>query len=463
MWQARLQRYLLPGDIEADADFHAEVDRLGHIGLRVIAAVETILTIFMVTAELVLDPDAELTAYRLQLLTAIVSIGMLTLLAARVNWLRRHSRIVGCLSGLATAGVLTWFLFRISQFDPTALYLISGNMTLVMLVTVAALPLRPTDTVVFGFVLESLYVTLALAAQEFSAIGVGVDRLVVLYIFILTCLACALTALLYAQRRSAYEWNRRTVQTAEHLRQSETRNLLAQNAASVGRLAAALSHELNSPIGALISGVDTLLLLASRQATAAPMEQQRLVVLQNELRKSIRQSTERLKEIVTRMQRFTNLDRSEVQAANINDILTDVTALVQPRYQDKAEVQMDLQPVPELVCRPQQLSAVFSSLLGNALEATNGNGQVRVATRNRNSAVEVSIEDNGRGLAAEELKSIFDPGFKVAGGRVSTGNWSMFSSRQIIQEHGGDIAIESRQGEGTRVSVTLPLENETLT
>ena len=90
----------------------------------------------------------------------------------------------------------------------------------------------------------------------------------------------------------------RTLETAEKLRQAEARNLLSENAASVGRLAAALSHELNSPIGALVSGVDTLLLLAARQAHSSPPEQQRLIVLQNELRKSIQQSTDRLREIV---------------------------------------------------------------------------------------------------------------------------------------------------------------------
>jgi signal transduction histidine kinase len=267
-----------------------------------------------------------------------------------------------------------------------------------------------------------------------------------------------LTALLYDQRRSAYEWHARSLRTAENLRQAETRSLLAQNAASVGRLAAALSHELNSPIGALVSGVDTLLLLASRQATAAPAEQQRLVVLQNDLRKSIHQSSGRLREIVVRMQRFTNLDKAEIQAARLNDIIGDVSALVQPAYNGKATIALSLAPnLPELTCRPQQLSAVFSNLLNNALEASDSGGVVQVTTRAVDSSLEVLIEDRGRGLDGRELATIFDPDFKITQGRVATGNWSMFSARQIVREHGGDIDIESRRGDGTRVRVTLPL------
>ena len=184
------------------------------------------------------------------------------------------------------------------------------------------------------------------------------------------------------------------------------------------------------------------------------------IVLQNELRKSIQQSTDRLREIVERMQRFSNLDQAEVQAANVNDLISDVAALLEPKYKDKIEVEIDLQPVPRLVCRPQQLSAVFSNLMGNAIDATNGNGRVVVSSRHHDEKVEVAFADNGRGLSAKELATIFDPGFKVAHGRVSTGNWSMFSSRQIIREHGGEIEIDSELGKGTRVSVLLPVGGE---
>jgi signal transduction histidine kinase len=274
----------------------------------------------------------------------------------------------------------------------------------------------------------------------------------------LTLLATGLTAVVYWQRRSNYQAHQNTLRAAEDLRKAEARNLLTQNAASVGRLAAALSHELNSPIGALVSGVDTLLLLAARQATSSPSEHQRLVILQAELRKSVKESTDRLKEIVQRMQRFTNLDKAEVQEANMNDLLADVTALLEPEYKGKAVVELDFQPVKPLVCRPQQLSAVFSNLLGNAVQAVNGDGRIRISTRQKDAQVEVAIEDNGRGVDAVELDSIFDPGFKVSHGRVSTGNWSMFSSQQIIREHGGDIRIESALGQGTKIYVVLPCD-----
>lgn len=462
MWQERIQRYLLPGTIEHDPDFRAEVNRLSHIGLRVIGAIEVIVSSVMVVANLLLDPDPELVRPRIFMGAAIVCIGLICLGIANIGRLYHKSRVLAMASGLAAVAILVWGMLYMTQYDPTADEFIPGQITLVTLVIVAAIPLRPTDTLLYGFLVESLYVILALTAEEFLNVGAGVNALYVLFIFMLTCLAAALTTVVYEQRRSTYEWHRSTLEAAENLRQAESRNLLSQNAASVGRLAAALSHELNSPVGALVSGVDTLLLLASRQATSSTTEQQRLVVLQNELRKSIKDSTDRLKEIVARMQRFTNLDKAEIQAANINDILSDVTALVEPRYKGQATIRMDLKPVPPLVCRPQQLSAVFSNLLGNAIEATNGDGSVQISTAQCDDQVEIAFEDNGRGLEAEQVETIFDPGFKVIKGRVSTGNWSMFSSRQIIREHGGDIHIQSRPGAGTRVRVVLPVESPDL-
>jgi signal transduction histidine kinase len=79
-----------------------------------------------------------------------------------------------------------------------------------------------------------------------------------------------------------------------------------------------------------------------------------------------------------------------------------------------------------------------------------------ISSRQQGANIQVEFEDNGRGLTSQEIETIFDPGFKVSQGRVSTGNWSMFSSRQIVREHGGEIHIQSERGKGTKVRVVLP-------
>jgi sensor histidine kinase regulating citrate/malate metabolism len=60
-------------------------------------------------------------------------------------------------------------------------------------------------------------------------------------------------------------------------------------------------------------------------------------------------------------------------------------------------------------------------------------------------------------MSEEELRNVFNPAsFRVSGQRIAAGNWSLFSCRQIIQEHGGDVDISSAPGEGTTVRVSLP-------
>ncbi len=93
----------------------------------------------------------------------------------------------------------------------------------------------------------------------------------------------------------------------------------------------------------------------------------------------------------------------------------------------------------------------------NSIQAVNGDaGLIRVSTAADINRLEIRIDDNGRGIPPEQLEHIFDPGFQVEDGRVSTGNWTMFVSRQFMKDHGGDMRIQSEMGNGTTVTLVLP-------
>jgi two-component system NtrC family sensor kinase len=262
----------------------------------------------------------------------------------------------------------------------------------------------------------------------------------------------------YAQRRSEFQSERESNRIAETLSGAQLRAQLAESAIAIGKLAAALTHEINTPLGTLKSSVDTLLVLAARQASAPPEKQALLLKTQADLRRSIQESSERIRGVVGRLARFINLEEAEVRSANLNDLLSDVALLFDEKIRGRIRLEMDFQPLPELTCRPQLLTAVFSSLLSNAIDAIeNGDGCIRMRTRIEKAFVEVSIQDNGRGMSADELENVFDPAFKVSEQRVSSGNWSLFNSRQIVYEHGGDIRIDSKKGTGTTVCVLLPM------
>jgi signal transduction histidine kinase len=254
----------------------------------------------------------------------------------------------------------------------------------------------------------------------------------------------------------AYRARRAAQESFEELRQAQSKLLMSENAASQGRFAAAVSHELNSPIGALSSALDTLL-LAYEKIRVNPERAKALDEVINGATKSARQSSRRLTETVERMKHLTNLDRAEEQMVDLNELWTSTAALLQGELEQRAEVTLDLHPLPRLKCRPQQMSAVFSNLLRNSASSMEKKGTIRVLSDRRGGEVILEIQDDGRGIPSERLPHLFDPSFRVEGGRVATANWGLFISRSIIAEHGGRIEIDSLEGRGTTAKISLPV------
>jgi len=117
------------------------------------------------------------------------------------------------------------------------------------------------------------------------------------------------------------------------------------------------------------------------------------------------------------------------------------------------------EPTPEI--RYTTPSGDIRLLRLEGMEACRRNGdggQVRISTRTMDDRVEVHIEDNGPGTSREGLARLFDPGFQIAKGRIATGNWSLFTARQVIRGQGGEIRVSSAPGKGTSFVVSLPVK-----
>ncbi|MFB3827034.1 MAG: sensor histidine kinase [Bryobacteraceae bacterium] len=452
---SRVRQCLLPPP-ERDPRFRTEVAKASLSGLKVLGAVEIAVPILILLAHWLVHSDPAVFRDSLDLTAALAGTGLLTSLAARIRWVAARARAAALFSAWLAAALLIWASLLLARAFYGADDYIPAGVTLVMLTVVASVPARPVQTLLLGFGVEAAYAASVMAVKagmvEPEVLGHSHD----FFIVMLTLLSAGVTAVLYGQRRLDCRTHEEALRITEALTGAQLRAQLAENAASIGKLAAALTHEINTPLGALKSSVDTLLVLAARQATAQPEQQQRLVEMQAELRKSIQTSAERIQSVVCRLQRFISLEEAEVKQANLNDLLSDVALLFEPQMRGRIDLRFDLRPLPTLTCRPQLLTFVFSSLLSNAINAVNGNGRIEVSTRLEDSTVQVTIRDNGRGMAAGEVENIFDPGFRVSDDRVSSGNWSLFNVRQIIFEHGGDIQIESAEGKGTTVCVTIP-------
>jgi signal transduction histidine kinase len=415
---SRIRDFLLPGSAERDELFRQSLLRESRAGLPWLGVVELF-------AALLLYGSPRQAA-------AAAILGVATIFVARARAGRTRGRELALISAAATlanAGFATG-----NSIDACTMLILLG--------AVVAMPLLPVQTAILGVVPAALYPWLQPGHE--------------IFLVTLTVLSMIVSAGLYHRRVAVHRERQEALRIAEALSGAQLRAKLAENATAIGKLAAAVTHEINTPLGSLTSAIDTLLVLAGRQATASAAQQERMVNLQADLRKSIQTSTERIKGVIARLQRFINLEEAELQSANINELLSDVAILFKEQTANGIQLTFDFAPVPTLMCRPQLLSAVFSSLLSNAINASEAKGNILVTTRCAPAGVEIAIEDHGRGMPPEQIENIFDPGFKQSGTRIASGNWSLFNSRQIVFEHGGDIRISSMEGKGTTVWVTLP-------
>lgn len=445
-------QYLVPREEHRDPEFRRELQRLSVIGLRVIAGVCLGAPAFFVATSLLWFPlwlEGQPAFFELSHALAIALLGIASLAASFWTPTRAHARALGILVGYLV------FLIEVAPAESLS-FQAAAAMTMVMLVGIAALPIRPMQTLGLGLAMMATYIGFLAPRQELVDVS---DPLflppTLLLQIVLICVA--LTVVVYQQRLAAFRARRVAERSFEELRQAQTRLLISENASSQARFAAALSHELNSPLGALAGAIETLI-AAFQRLLDHPDQEARVRAVFREAADSVRDSSRRLKETIERMKHVTNLDRAETHVVDLNELLSDTADLLRGELERKAEVSLDLRPLPSVPCRPQQMSAVFSNLLRNAAAAIEERGRIQVVTERRSRDVILEVKDNGRGISRERLEHLFEPAFRVEGSRVATTNWGLFTSRSIIAEHGGHLEVESLEGEGTTARITLPAE-----
>jgi signal transduction histidine kinase len=438
--RSALLRWLLPAEMERNPAFRDELLRLRRSGLRLLGAMELALALFL------LPVSGRALAIQFG---AVLALGAATIGIAQVRGLGAYVRGIAMTSGWLTASALIetalWARHGRPLNDPP-LY---GDLSLVIFAVICAVQLIPLQTCALGAAIGLLYAVTAPMAGAW-------DGSLQVFILFLTCFATGVSGLLYDRLKEAFDEHQRMIEFRETLTAAQSRAQLAETAIAVGRLAAALTHEINTPLGALKSAVDTMILLAQKQATAKPDEQQRFRAAQEDLRRSINDSADRLSAVVQRLKRLIALDRSEKQTVDINDLVYDAGLLVNDLTCGRITTEWKLGEAPPVVCSTDQMTMALGNLFRNAVSAIDGEGLIEVSTRSGQGSVEIRIHDTGRGMRVDEAETIFEPGFKVENGRVLGGNWSLFTTRQIVHEHGGEIWIETAPGEGTTVYVRLP-------
>jgi PAS domain S-box-containing protein len=272
---------------------------------------------------------------------------------------------------------------------------------------------------------------------------------------------------------------------------------LAQKLESVGRLAAGIAHEINTPIQYigdslhfLQSATSDLQRLLTHYQGAIPRLADRtsggpiLVELGNletatdlpfltvEIPKAFERTllgVERVASIVRALKEFAHPDATEHSAADINHAVETTLVVARNEYKYSAEIETRLSPLPEVICNVGELNQVFLNLIVNAAQAIRESGQdattgrITITSETCGDQVTVSIADNGCGIAPENVEKIFDLFFTTKPVGLGTGQGLAIARSIVVEKHGGAIDVQSALGTGTRFTVRLPVSGRTPT
>jgi signal transduction histidine kinase len=234
--------------------------------------------------------------------------------------------------------------------------------------------------------------------------------------------------------------------------------------ASLGKLVAGVAHEINTPLASVVSSHDTLHRALEKLEGHLGEERlsadRRLATLIRTARDSSRVSkdgAERVAEMVRRLRAFAGLDEAEQTKVDVREGLKDTLSIMAQEIGEGVEIATELHEIPAITCAPALLNQVFVHLFRNAAQAMSGQGRLSVRTEHAGPWVKIEVEDDGPGIPRERLERVFDTGFSTQGGRVAAG-LGLAICRRIVHDHQGRIGVHSVEGEGTTVTVQLPVD-----
>lgn len=218
----------------------------------------------------------------------------------------------------------------------------------------------------------------------------------------------------------------------------------SERLAALGRLAAGMAHEIRNPLSSIRGFAQYFQKLLQGRAE----EQGYAAVMIKEV--------DRLNRVIAELLDFARPKKLRRETHSMVEILEHALALLQPELaRKKVEIDRAYPPgLSEMAVDRDQLAQAFLNLLLNALDSMDGAGRVRIGIRESGSAVEVSISDTGRGIPPEDLGKVFEPFFST---KTKGAGLGLAIVHQIVESHGGEIGVESRESAGTTFRLTLPV------
>jgi signal transduction histidine kinase len=266
----------------------------------------------------------------------------------------------------------------------------------------------------------------------------------------------------------------------------------AQKLESVGRLAAGVAHEINTPVQFVSDSVSFVreamddlseivdkyhelrnateqgadILAAAKAAEEAEDDADLDYILENApvALDRARDGLGRVAAIVRSMKEFAHPDRKEMSQVDINQAIRSTLIIASNEYKYVAEVETEFGELPAVNCYAGEINQVVLNLVVNAAHAigdvvkgTADKGRIRVTTRVLDGQVEIAIADSGKGIPVEVRSRIFDPFFTTKEVGKGTGQGLAIARTVVVDKHGGTLRFETELGKGTTFYIRLPI------
>jgi two-component system sensor histidine kinase HydH len=269
--------------------------------------------------------------------------------------------------------------------------------------------------------------------------------------FVLLLLVSYLThQLAKAKRDEATKYQLAAEQLAaanESLKEAEANVRRADRLAALGQLTAGLAHELRNPLGTMKTSAELLVRNVEKESSIA-----------REMAGYIKEEVDRTNSLITRFLDFARPQHLKMDKGDLAGMLDRAIDRFDREKKVNVSVYKNYSPdIPPVPFDGELMERVISNLVANAAQASAAGGVVTVKTRVVDGMVEISVIDRGTGIDAKNLESIFNPFFTTKADGVGLG---LAICSKIVDEHGGQITVESTAGEGSVFRVFLPLHRQ---